>query len=92
MQRGSSSYYCQHGHWERLFRVLGPCLIHRNFETGAVVTRRTFTQLPWTDRLLAKVKVLAGKNIKKIVKGTDIKFLNHHGNVQLGLNQTDEVR
>ena len=53
------------------------CLV---IETGAVVTRRTFTQLPWTDRLLAKVKVLARKNIKKIVKGNDIKFLNRHRN------------
>ena len=40
------------------------------------------------DRLLTKGKVLAGKNIKNIVKGTDIKLLNRHRKRFIGIMTT----
>ena len=48
-------------------------------DNGEVVVQRTVRQIPWPDKLINKVNVLAKKNIKKgILRGKEIKFLNRH--------------
>ena len=49
-----------------------------NLETGRVVVRRIFKQIPWTDRLLKTTNQWGGKGKAAIMQGR-IKFLNRNG-------------